>query len=128
MNNGFVDLSDIESLNRFLARSRDSPIVIFKHSETCGISDRAYTEMLKLAEQRTTNSSETPIAGIPIGIVGVQAARDVSDEVEARTGVAHESPQVFVLLAGQLVWSASHGGVRAEAVEQAVRDAVSSEQ
>jgi bacillithiol system protein YtxJ len=127
MNNGFVDLSDIESLNRFLARSRDSPIVIFKHSETCGISDRAYTQMLQLTEQ-TTNSSKSPIAGIPIGIVGVQAARDVSDEVEARTGVAHESPQVFVFLAGEVVWSASHGRVRAEAVEQAVRQAVGSEQ
>jgi bacillithiol system protein YtxJ len=126
MKNGFVDLSDIESLNRFLARSSDSPIVLFKHSETCGISDRAYTEMLKLTEQ-TTNSSQAPIAGIPIGIVGVQTARDVSNEVEARTGVAHESPQVFVLLGGQVVWSASHGSVRAKAVEQAVRQAVGSE-
>jgi bacillithiol system protein YtxJ len=128
MNNGFIDLCDIATLDGFLALSNHAPVVIFKHSETCGISDRAYREMQKLAEPRTTNSNEKPIAGIPIGIVGVQAARDVSNEVEARTGVAHESPQVFVLLAGQLVWSASHGGVRAEAVEQAVRDAVSSGQ
>ena len=128
MDNGFTELLDIGSLDRFLAQSSNVPVVIFKHSETCGISDRAYREMQKLAEPRMTNSNERPIAGIPIGIVGVQAAPDVSNEVEARTGVAHESPQVFVLLAGQLVWSASHGGVRAEAVEQAVRDAVSSGQ
>ena len=125
MNNGFINLRDIASLDLFLTQSSDAPVVIFKHSETCGISARAHTEMLKLAEQRADASSETPSTKTPIGIVSIQAARDVSNEIEARTGVEHESPQVFVLLDGKVLWTASHGAVRAEAIGAAVRQAAS---
>ena len=127
MDNGFIDLSDIESLNRFLARSNDAPIVIFKHSDTCGISARAYGEMQELVE-RKANSVERQLQNVPVGIVAVQAARDVSNEIETRTGIEHESPQVFVMMNGRVVWSASHRGVNAEAVERAMSNAVSSEQ
>jgi len=126
MTNGFIDLSDIESLNRFLARSNDAPIVIFKHSDTCGISARAYGEMQELAKRKP--GSAEPLQSFPIGIVAVQAARTVSNEIETRTGIEHESPQVFVMMNGQVVWSASHRGVNAEAVERAVSQAVSSKQ
>jgi bacillithiol system protein YtxJ len=120
MNNGFIDLRDIAALDRLLAQSGDAPVVIFKHSETCGISARAYTEMLKLAEQRADASNETPPPKTTIGIVSIQGARDVSDEIEARMGVEHESPQVFVLRDRKVVWTASHGAVRAEAIREAL--------
>lgn len=128
MNNGFTDLRDIAALDLFLAQSADVPVVIFKHSETCGISDRAYTEMLKLVAQRAKAASGSLVARVPIGIVAVQAARHVSNEIESRTGIAHESPQVFVMLGGKVTWSASHGRVRAEAVEQALIEAAGTKQ
>jgi bacillithiol system protein YtxJ len=52
----------------------------------------------------------------------VQRAREVSREVEARTGVRHESPQALILRGGEAVWSASHWRVTAEAVESALRE------
>lgn len=125
MHNGFTDLRDIAALDRLLAQPGDVPVVIFKHSETCGISARAHTEMLKLAATAHA-SDESPIANLQIGIVAIQTAREVSNEIEARTGVEHESPQVFVMRKGQVTWSASHGAVKAEAVQRAVLQAVSS--
>jgi bacillithiol system protein YtxJ len=59
----------------------------------------------------------------PVSIVVVQKSRDVSREVEARTGVPHESPQALVLRDGRAVWSASHFDITADAVERALKNA-----
>ncbi len=107
-NNGFVELSDIESLDRFLAQSNGDPVIIFKHSDTCGISARAYTQMSQLER--------------PVGLVTVQTARAVSDEIRKRMGLAHETPQVMILSEGKVVWTASHGQVKAAAVEAALEE------
>ena len=108
MDSGFIELRDIESLDSFLAQSNGDPIVILKHSDDCGISSRAYAELTKLAR--------------PIGLVTVQKARAVSNEIERRFGVAHETPQVLVIRDGKVIWNASHGRVRVENVEGAVRE------
>jgi bacillithiol system protein YtxJ len=105
--NGFVELPDTDSLDRFLAQSNGSPAIIFKHSNTCGISARAHAEMSRIEHS--------------IGLVIVQRARGVSNEIEARTGVAHETPQVFIIRDREVLWTASHGQIKAEAVEAALR-------
>ncbi|MDX6384850.1 MAG: hypothetical protein QOK48_2423 [Blastocatellia bacterium] len=108
--NGFVELPDVESLDRFLSQSNGSPAIVFKHSNTCGISARAHAEMSRLEH--------------PVGMVIVQQARGVSNEIEARTGVMHETPQVFIMRNGEVLWSASHGQIKAEAVESALQGIV----
>ncbi len=110
--NGFVELRDIESLDRFLSRSNGSPAIIFKHSNTCGISARAHAEMSRLEH--------------PVGVVIVQLARELSNEIEARTGVAHETPQVFIIGDREVLWSASHGQIKAEAIESALQESANS--
>jgi len=100
---GFVELPDIESLDRFLAQSNGAPALVFKHSNSCGISARAHAEIAKLE--------------LPVGLVVVQKARAVSNEIEAQTGVGHETPQVFIMHDRQVLWSASHGQIKAEAIE-----------
>jgi bacillithiol system protein YtxJ len=108
MTNGFTEITDTESLDRFLQQSDDSPAIVFKHSNSCGISSRAYAQMTML--------------GRPLGIVIVQNARAVSDELEKRTGVAHETPQLLIFRRGAVVWTASHGQIKAEAIEAALEE------
>lgn len=103
MTNGFTELRDIASLDTFLAESNGAPIILFKHSDTCGISARAHTQMSRIER--------------PVGLVTVQTARNVSDEIRTRMGLAHETPQVMIISDGRVVWTASHGQVKAEAVE-----------
>jgi bacillithiol system protein YtxJ len=105
--NGFVELPNTDALDRFLAESNGSPAIIFKHSNTCGISARAHAEMSRIDHA--------------IGLVIVQQARGVSNEIEARTGVAHETPQVFIIRDREVLWTASHGQIKAEAVEAALK-------
>jgi bacillithiol system protein YtxJ len=104
--NGFVELSDVDSLDRFLAQSNGLPALVFKHSDSCGVSARAHGQMSQIER--------------PVGLVIVQKARALSDEIAARTGVEHETPQVLILQDREVLWTASHGQIRAEAVEAAL--------
>lgn len=108
MKKEFIPISDTESFEQLMERSHDRPVILFKHSSTCPISAAAYEEMSRIEPE--------------VSLVVVQRARDVSREVEARTGVRHESPQTIILRNGQAVWNASHWKIKAEAVEQAVRN------
>ena len=121
MNNGFIELADIAALDRFIDSSATAPVVILKHSRTCGVSDRAYTELSGLA--LPADSEGAPVAAAPIAIVTVQTARDVSNELEARTGIAHQSPQALIFVDRKVVWTASHWAVKAGAVREALRAA-----
>ena len=109
METNFNPVEDAAALERLLARSHEGPVLLFKHSSTCPISAQAYRQMREVKG--------------PVSIVVVQKSREVSREVEARTGVAHESPQALVLRGGQAVWSASHFNITADAVEHALKNA-----
>src|ERR1700745_3392457 len=101
---GFVEIASREALERFLIGTHAA--VLFKHSDTCGVSSRAYNEMAKLNH--------------PVALITVQKARGLSDEIERRWGVAHETPQVLIVCDGKLIWDASHFQVKADAVEAAL--------
>jgi bacillithiol system protein YtxJ len=103
---GFVEIEDVESLERFISEAGDSPAVVFKPSKTCGISARVYREMSQLER--------------PVGVVVVQQARDVSNEIERRFGIQHETPQALIVRGNRVLWSASHYAVKAQAIEEAL--------
>jgi bacillithiol system protein YtxJ len=109
MENHFVKVTDIKAFEEMADRSKERPVVIFKHSLTCPISATAYDQMAEFTGE--------------VALVEVQRARELSSEIENRLGVNHESPQVIVLSNGQVVWNASHFGITAAAVTQAVREA-----
>jgi len=108
METNFSPVSDAAALEELFARSHTEPVLLFKHSNACPISSRAYRQM----EEVTA----------PVSIVVVQKSRDLSREVEQRTGVRHETPQALVLRNGRAVWNASHFDITAEVVEQAVKE------
>jgi bacillithiol system protein YtxJ len=107
--NGFMELNDTERLEELLGHSGEQPVILFKHSDTCGISARAYREMAKVEKR--------------IALVTVQKARALSNEIESRFALPHESPQVLVVRDGKLAWSASHYLITADAVTRAVEEA-----
>lgn len=102
----FNSLEDAQSLERMFQLSNEQPVILFKHSLTCPISSAAYQEMSQLASE--------------VALIVVQRARDLSREVETRTGIRHESPQAIILRKGEVVWHASHWKITSDAVEQAV--------
>jgi bacillithiol system protein YtxJ len=57
-------------------------------------------------------------------LVNVSRQHDLSEAIEARTGVRHESPQALVLQGGKSVWEASHFSITAEEVRSALTGSV----
>jgi bacillithiol system protein YtxJ len=108
MENKFSPVSDASALDSLFERSNAEPVLLFKHSNSCPISARAYRQMQEVK--------------VPVSIVVVQEGRELSRDIEARTGVRHETPQALVLRNGRAVWAISHFDISAEAVEQAMRE------
>ena len=105
MGNKFLRIDDRSALDNLLSDSKQKPVILFKHSNACPISARAYREMEKLDD---------------VNLLEIQAAPEISREVEKLTGVRHESPQVILLRDGKAVWDASHFDVNAATVAQAL--------
>jgi bacillithiol system protein YtxJ len=106
-------LSGVDDLDQLLTASNNGPVLLFKHSHSCGVSMEALDELLAHLNDASTDAK--------YGIVTVQTHRSVSNEVAARLGVRHETPQALLVRDGRVVWSASHFRVTAEAVAQAIR-------
>lgn len=109
MENHFVKITDSGSFEQIALRSKERPVVIFKHSLTCPISAAAYDQMCAFDGE--------------VALLEVQRSRELSREIEDRLGVVHESPQIIILRHGHVVWNASHFRITADAVAAAVREA-----
>jgi len=88
-----------------------TPRLIFKHSPTCGMSNRAFTEVSVFAGTHPE---------LPIFLVDVLAQRGLSQQIAAELRLVHESPQVILVAGGQPLWNASHRGVTVQAIERAL--------
>ena len=84
---------------------------LFKHSRTCPVSSAAWVEV---QDYLTAHPEDA------LGLVVVQDHRPSSNRAAERLGVRHESPQIFLLRDGKLLWNASHGEITREAMEQAL--------
>jgi bacillithiol system protein YtxJ len=108
---GFAPLTSPLALDAVWEASRQAPVILFKHSESCGASLWARTLL---------GDADVPV---PVHEIVVQRHRDVSNAVASTLGVRHESPQVIVVAAGRAVWHTSHAGVAAERVAHAWHEA-----
>jgi bacillithiol system protein YtxJ len=105
-------LERLEELDRLLAASDERPLLLFKHSYTCGISAEALDELVSHLNAGAADAA--------YAMVTVQTHRDVSNAVAKKLGLRHETPQAILIRNGQVVWSASHFRVTANAVEGAL--------
>ena len=107
-----IELRRNEDLEQLLETSRSNPIVIFKHSTQCPISTSAYEEFLQFTESASD---------VPCGVVLVIENRSLSNRIETKLGVRHESPQAIVVENGRQKWNASHWSITVDALNKALR-------
>ncbi len=85
--------------------------MILKHSLTCPISANAYDVYQEFADHTE----------IPLYIVHIQEARELSEQISEVFDIKHESPQVLYVNNGEVAWHASHFDISRENLMQAVR-------
>ena len=108
-------LEHLDELHRLLAESQTRPLLLFKHSYTCGVSLEALDELVAHLNDRRHDCPPQ------YAMVTVQTHRAVSNAIAQKLGVRHETPQALLVKNGRVVWSASHFRVTAAAVENAIR-------
>ena len=107
-------LHSIEELHQALSDSQTRPILIFKHSSTCPISGRAMREFQKYLEAADPTVS--------YHLITVQTDRPVSNEVETRLQIQHETPQAILVKNQKEIWNASHFQITASAIQKAIQE------
>ena len=112
MHPNLTTVDGIAELDRMLAESAARPLLLFKHSYSCGTSAEALDELVSHLDDRAHD--------VRYAMVTVQTHRDVSNAVTTRLGVRHETPQALLIRGGQVVWSASHFRVTSAAVNKAI--------
>src|SRR5918997_1389665 len=105
-------LQRLDELDTLLSESGAKPVLVFKHSFTCGISAEALDQLIDHLNGKKVDAQYK--------IVTVQTHRDISNAITTKLGVRHETPQALVVRGGKVVWSASHFRVTADAVAKAI--------
>lgn len=96
----WVSLEHLDQLNEIEEQSSSKFVVIFKHSTRCPISTVA-----KLRLKSKWNIGEDKLSFYYLDLI---KHRDVSNEIENRYQVKHESPQVIVLKDREAIYDNSH--------------------
>jgi bacillithiol system protein YtxJ len=101
-----VDESDTETL---IASA--TPAWLLKHSNTCPISTAALDEFTKFLTNRPGDAA---------GMLVVQTQRLLSTWVAERLKFTHQSPQLFLVRGGRVLWHASHWSITHDAMAEAI--------
>nr|MBO2508936.1 bacillithiol system redox-active protein YtxJ [Bacillota bacterium] len=109
-------LRSVTDVDDILDRSHAQPVLVFKHSATCGISAMAWEEW-----QAFLQGPES--SGVYCAHLIVQDDRPVSNELAQRLDVRHESPQAILIVDGRAHWHTSHMAITRQRLAQAVASA-----
>lgn len=90
-----------EGLETIAKESHNKPQLIFKHSTRCSISSMAKNRL-----ERDWN-----LENVDTWYLDLIAYRPVSNMIEKRFGVRHESPQAILIDKGQVSYHASHNSI-----------------
>lgn len=102
-----------EALKSHLAS--EEPVWLIKHSITCGISDAAYGEYNAYLAANPDNKAAHIL---------IQKQRPLSNLTAELLGRVHQSPQLFLVKNGEVLWTATHWSITAAAMQTAYQEAV----
>ena len=100
----WTPINSVEDLIEIDLASKVAPILIFKHSTTCSISAASLGRL-----ERNWDIEKTK--GLKTYYLDLLQHRDISNAIEERYGVHHESPQVLIIKSGKAVYDESHFGI-----------------
>jgi len=105
-------LNSMDQLDGIVEESKLKPVAIFKHSTRCGVSRGG----LKTFEKEYDYSDDL----IKAYFLDLLAYREISNEIAARFGVHHESPQLIVIQNGNVVYHDSHHSIAVSDLDKLV--------
>jgi len=107
------EIATTEDWKRILAGSRHQPVLLFKHSRRCSLSDVALARVLNLKSEIEDHAV--------MYIVNVVNRKSLSQVIADDLGIRHESPQVLLLHGGHVQAHASHNAIDARWIRSALQ-------
>lgn len=92
-----------KDLDAALEKSSQQKVLIFKHSTRCFISKTVLRSFEKQMQESDKNFGYY--------FLDLLAYRSISNEIESRFDVVHQSPQLIVLENGKAIYNASHQNI-----------------
>lgn len=96
----WIDLNNIQQLDELKLKSKETPVLIFKHSRSCSISKTALDRL-----ERSWNGENITI---PTYFLDLLSHRNISNEIASQFEVPHQSPQAIVIKGGASISDWSH--------------------
>ena len=106
-------LEDVGTVAQLQEKSRERPVIIFKHSTRCSISSMTLSRL-----ERAWNEQE--MEGADIFYLDLIRHRDVSQKVTELFQVPHQSPQLLLIHNEQCVYDTSHMGISYRSLKEQV--------
>ncbi|MBC7605929.1 MAG: bacillithiol system redox-active protein YtxJ [Burkholderiales bacterium] len=97
-------LTDLNQLDDLIAHSKETPVLIFKHSTQCSVS--------RMALKQFENDFDLSFKVTPY-FLDLIAFRLVSNAIAEKFQVAHQSPQLLLIKNGVSVYDVSHNAIDA---------------
>ncbi len=97
-------LSSIDQINEIIEESRINPILIFKHSYSCGTSAMALDRLHRKWEKDEMSLLKTYF-------LDLLSNRDLSNQIATTFGIRHQSPQVLIIYGRNCIYDNSHMGI-----------------
>lgn len=98
-----------EQLEQVKEESYARPVILYKHSTRCGVSDWAKTNLEK---------ADGPVSTEKYYYLDLISYREVSNAIEAQFNVLHQSPQVLLIRNGECVYTVSHADIQLDKLHQ----------
>jgi bacillithiol system protein YtxJ len=106
-------LTSTEQLTEVLQESKETPVVIFKHSTACSISSTAKSRL----ERQWGSAGLDHVKPYYLDLISY---RPVSNEIAELLHVSHQSPQLLLVQDGMCTYDASHLSISVDALKKKI--------
>ena len=104
----WIALNQVDQISDIISKSKNNPVLIYKHSTACGISH--------MAESRLKKDWDEIKDKVTLYYLDLLTYRSVSNEISRIFNVVHQSPQLILIVDGKTVSSWSHYEVSVKSV------------
>ncbi len=111
-NINWIPLEDLGQIEEIIALSEQFPVIIFKHSTRCSIS--------RMALKNFENEYDLG-QNVSAYYLDLISFREVSNEIESRFNVVHQSPQLLLIVGGNSVYDVSHSAIDAQELKSKIQ-------
>lgn len=110
----WTHLEDLQQLDEANQVSMGQDIMLFKHSTTCPISGAA--------KKRVESGWDFSDNQLKPFYIDLKTFRTVSNTIEDKYNVKHESPQVLIIRDGKCIYDASHFDIKVDSIKEALAE------